>query len=70
MMSEASRQFSFARYKLESSMLQDYTAYVHWAYAHLYALKRAGFSLQEIAKMTDQERRELGAIALSDERRR
>ena len=50
--------------------MQDYTAYTQWACAHLYALQRAGFSLQEIAKMTDQERRELGAIALSDERHR
>lgn len=51
-------------------MLQDYTAYAQWTCRHLYALQRAGFSLQEIAKMSDQERRELGAIALDDERRR
>ena len=50
--------------------MQDYTAYVRFACAHLYALARAGFSIQEIAKMSDVERRELGAMALLDERRR
>ncbi len=48
--------------------MQDYTAYARWACAHLYALARAGFSFDEIRRMSDHERRELGAIALYDER--
>lgn len=49
--------------------MEDYTAYARWACAHLYALRRAGFSLGDILGMTPEERRELGAIALNEENR-
>jgi hypothetical protein len=47
--------------------LQTYNAYARVTCSYLYALRRAGFSLREIQRMSPKERRELGALALASE---
>jgi len=49
--------------------MEDYSQYFRWVGAHLTALQRAGFSIWEIRNMTREERLELGAMALEDERK-
>ena len=50
--------------------MQDYSAFAALTCSHLYALKRAGFTREEIQKMSPQDRLDLGKTALTEERER
>jgi len=50
--------------------VEDYGAFAHVRLRWYFALRRAGFSMEEIKSMGPQERLELGYLALSDERTR
>jgi hypothetical protein len=47
--------------------VQDFRFYERLSCAHLYALLRAGFSFEDLQKMSSEERIELGRMALLDE---